>query len=219
MPVRQKVTIALILLLFSFHSRELHGEKFNNPLISIPLELNAAALSAGMKGLEVLSASQQIQNDSILVLIDFSLPSWQERLFIYNVNTMQLIKKSLVAHGVASGEIMATKFSNIKSSHTSSLGFFITGETYSGKHGYSLRLHGIEKGINSNAYQRALVIHGASYVSKKYIEKNGRLGRSFGCPALSLEDNKPVIDMIKSGTCLFIYAPDDEYFSTSEILF
>lgn len=155
---------------------------------------------------------------SILVLIDYSKPSTEERLYVIDVPNRKLLYKSLVAHGRGSGDNYATNFSNVPGSHKSSLGFFLTGETYEGRNGFSLRLIGLEKGINDNAYERAIVIHGADYCAPSFIASVGRLGRSFGCPALPKEVNKPIIDTIKEGAVLFIYGEDEGYNSRSPIL-
>ena len=145
-------------------------------------------------------------NKKVLTLIDFSKPSTEERLFIIDVENRKLLFQTFVAHGKNSGVNIATRFSNRSGSLKSSLGFFITAETYYGKHGYSLRLDGMEKGINDNARKRAIVVHGAKYVSDDFIRKYNRLGRSWGCPAVSDDLSKEIIDLIKDGSCLFIYA-------------
>jgi len=146
-------------------------------------------------------------NDSLLTIIDFSKPSSEKRLFLIDFKNQRLLVNSLVAHGQNSGSLFAKTFSNRPKSHMSSLGLYITDHTYSGKHGYSLRLRGIDKGLNDKAYERAIVIHGANYVSEKYIKQVGRIGRSFGCPALPSQMNKEIIDLIKDGSCLYIYHP------------
>ncbi len=143
----------------------------------------------------------------LLTIIDFSLSSTEKRLWVIDVKNNAIIFQSLVAHGRNSGNEFATNFSNIPESHKSSLGFYATGETYYGKHGYSMRLDGLEKGINNNARKRAIVVHGASYVSETFINQNGRLGRSFGCPSLPQGDTKELIDIIKDKSCLYIYYP------------
>lgn len=157
-------------------------------------------------------------NDSLLTLIDFSKPSTEERLFIIDLKNQRVVKSSLVAHGMGSGELYARSFSNIPKSHQSSLGFYITGPTYQGRHGYSLRLRGVEPGINDNAWKRAIVIHGAHYVGRDYISAYGRLGRSFGCPALPYEHNREIIQIIRQNTCLFIYHPDPDYSRKSRFI-
>jgi len=160
----------------------------------------------------------KIDKGSPLSVIDFSLPSSKERLWIFDLEEGKLLYHSLVSHGRNSGDLMAKKFSNINSSFMSSLGFYVTGETYQGKHGYSLRLDGIEKGFNDLARERAIVIHGADYANKEFVKNTGRLGRSLGCPALPMDVYKEVIDTIKDGSCLFIYGNDAEYLSKSPLI-
>lgn len=140
-------------------------------------------------------------------MVDFSLSSKENRLWVIDLNKNTILFQSLVAHGRNSGNEFADEFSNKPESHQSSLGLYLTGETYIGKHGYSLRLDGQEKGINSNARDRAIVIHGADYVSENFIKQHGRLGRSFGCPSLPNEVSKEIIDAIKDKSCLFVYYP------------
>ncbi|MCX6293990.1 MAG: murein L,D-transpeptidase catalytic domain family protein, partial [Sphingobacteriales bacterium] len=129
-----------------------------------------------------------------------------------------LLFNTYVAHGQNSGYAMAEKFSNKASSLQSSLGFYETSSTYLGKHGYSLKLEGLEKGINDNAMERSIVMHGASYVSEGIIKIKGYLGRSWGCPAVPEKYSKPIIDKIKNGTCIFIYANNSMYFHQSKLL-
>lgn len=155
-------------------------------------------------------------NDSIFTIIDYSKPSTESRMYIIDMKNKKLISESLVAHGKNSGGNNATAFSNTKNSKKSSLGFYKTAETYTGKHGYSLKLDGIEKSINDNARERAIVIHGAWYVSEDFINKHGRLGRSWGCPALPLKTNRKIINTIKNGSYIFIYADDVNYMKNSE---
>ena len=155
--------------------------------------------------------SLELSNKKILSIIDFSKPSTEERLFIIDLENPKLLLQTLVAHGKNSGLMNATRFSNRSGSRKSSLGFYITGNTYRGRHGYSLLLHGVEKGINDNARQRGVVLHGAKYVNNKYIGQNSHLGRSWGCPAVSYELSKKIINLIKDGSCLYIYADDETY--------
>jgi hypothetical protein len=161
---------------------------------------------------------KELPNKKIITIIDFSKPSTQERFFVIDLQNKRVLYKSLVAHGKNSGENLANSYSNDSESLKSSLGFFLTAETYSGKHGYSLKLDGLEPGINDNARQRAIVIHGADYVSASYAKQNGRLGRSWGCPALPIDSSKEIIDQISEGSCLFIYGTDKEYLKASKIL-
>ncbi|MBK7131664.1 MAG: murein L,D-transpeptidase catalytic domain family protein [Bacteroidales bacterium] len=161
---------------------------------------------------------RKIENNkkkNILTIIDYSKPSDKDRFFVIDLDTKKLLFKCLVAHGKNSGEYIATSFSNQSGSLKSSLGFFLTAETYYGDNGYSLRLDGLEKGINDSARMRDIVIHGAGYVSQNFIAENGRLGRSWGCPALPLGLTKEIIDCISEGSCLFIYAADSLYSESS----
>ncbi len=148
---------------------------------------------------------------NIITIIDFSKPSTENRFFVVDIESKRLLYSCLVAHGKNSGENFAESFSNSPESLMSSLGFYITAETYTGTHGYSLRVDGLEKGINDNARKREIVIHGADYVSNDYIKKYGRIGRSWGCPALPLALYKDIIDKIRGGTCMFIYSTDITY--------
>lgn len=146
------------------------------------------------------------------------MPSTEKRLWVIDVETGEILFNDFVSHGKNSGELYATSFSNLNSSYKSSLGFYQTAETYTGKHGYSLRLDGLESGINDNARNRAIVIHGAGYANPDFIEKTGRLGRSLGCPALPEDSAKALIDLIKEKSCLFIYANEFGYLNNSIVL-
>lgn len=153
-----------------------------------------------------------------LTIIDFSIPSTNDRLWVIDMEKLKISFQSLVAHGRNSGEKMAENFSNRHSSYMSSVGFYLTGETYQGNHGYSLRLDGLEKGFNDQARSRAIVIHGADYVDQKFISSTGRLGRSLGCPALPMETHEEIINLIKDKTPLFVYADLPEYLAQSTLL-
>jgi hypothetical protein len=171
-----------------------------------------------MKGYNYLKENNRLTNPGIITIIDFSKPSDEKRLFILDVLTGKVLFKTLVAHGRNSGQELARSFSNAAASFASSLGFYITSDTYNGKHGYSLRLNGCEKGFNDNAYNRAIVVHGADYVSESFIQQNGFLGRSHGCPAIPTELSTKIIDVIKDGSCLFIYSPVKTYLTKSTML-
>jgi hypothetical protein len=180
--------------------------------------LNFTAFKTALRGYYFLKEEGKLKNTKVLTLIDYSKSANTKRFFVIDQEQQKILFKTYVAHGKGSGVEYPTSFSNNNKSHKSSLGFFVTGQTYYGRHGYSLRLMGIENNFNSNALKRAIVIHGAGYVSKEYILHNGRLGRSFGCPALPTNVNKNIIDTIKNSSCLFCYYPEKEYFATSSIL-
>lgn len=154
----------------------------------------------------------------ILTIIDYSKSSLEERLAVVDLEKEETLFTSVVAHGQNSGENYATRFSNKNGSHQSSLGFFLTRNTYQGSNGYSLRLDGLERGINDNALARAIVMHGADYADPQRHKNASRLGRSWGCPALPHTINREVIDTIKEGSVLFIYADCDDYFRESQLI-
>ncbi len=155
--------------------------------------------------------SIELRNKNLLSIIDYSKPSNEKRFFIINVENRKLLYNTLVAHGKKSGYLNATKFSNKYGSHKSSLGFFRTGNSYFGIRGYSLQLEGLEKGINDNARLRGIIIHGANYVDEKLANGNGVIGRSWGCPAVSKKLSKEIINLLKGGSLLYIYADDELY--------
>ncbi|TDN37137.1 murein L,D-transpeptidase catalytic domain family protein [Hymenobacter sp. UV11] len=155
-----------------------------------------------------LTASQQH-----LTVVDFDLPSTEKRLWVLDLNSDKILFHTLVAHGHNSGENGADQFSNTDQSNMSSLGFYVTGQEYEGKHGHSLRLQGLDEGFNTNAFTRSIVMHGADYVSEDFIKQNGRLGRSLGCPALPLDQYSQIIDQVKGGSCLFLNKSNAGYTS------
>ncbi|MGK6352551.1 murein L,D-transpeptidase catalytic domain family protein [Parapedobacter sp. DT-150] len=176
--------------------------------------LNYEAFEQAMIGYTTIPA----KNKDILTVIDFTLPSTEKRMYVLDMENKKLLFHTIVSHGRNSGEKYATEFSNKHGSLQSSLGFYLTDATYQGGNGYSLRLEGLERGINDQAMARAVVIHGADYCSENVIRATGRLGRSYGCPALPRELNKPIINTIKNGSLLFIYAGNEAYMANSEIL-
>ena len=182
------------------------------------LGLSREAFEYALTGFSNLLNAGKIRKDNILSILDFSLPSGKKRFFVIDLATGELVFNTYAAHGKKSGTTTATKFSNKPNSNQSSLGFFITGETYNGKHGCSLRLDGKEKGINDNAMSRGIVMHSASYVDESIIARQGFIGRSQGCPALPGNVSKSVIEKIKNGSCLFIYSPNKYYVAHSKIL-
>lgn len=153
-----------------------------------------------------------------LAIVDFSLPSSQPRLWIFDIRRKELLLEDFVAHGQNSGDNFATRFSNRVGSHQSSLGLFRTQESYFGRHGYSLRMDGLEPGINDRARDRAIVIHAADYVDPEWIDRQGRIGRSQGCPAVRPEIAELVVDSLKDGQFMFSYFPDPDWLASSAFL-
>ena len=182
------------------------------------LGLSRYAFDYAVKGYNYLLSSGKLKNDNLISIVDFSQPSSKKRLYIIDLKNKQLLFNTYVSHGRNSGKEMANEFSNEPESNKSSLGFYVTGDTYIGKHGFSMRLFGTEKGINDNANSRAIVMHSATYVSESAIRMQGFIGRSLGCPALPENMYKPIIEKIKNGSCLFLYSPDKFYAAHSDIL-
>lgn len=194
-----------------------------NSAVYESLELNSLGLSReafdfALAGYTHLLNAGKIKKDNLLSILDFSLPSGKKRLFVIDLISGELVFHTYAAHGRNSGTDIATKFSNNNNSYQSSLGFYVTGDTYIGKHGSSLRLEGEEEGINDNAMARGIVMHSAAYVDESIIAQQGYIGRSQGCPALAGNIYKEVIEKIKNGSCLFLYSPDKYYVAHSKIL-
>jgi len=162
-----------------------------------------------------LAEHGKITNRRYLTICDFSLSSNENRLWVVDIPNKKVVINTMVAHGAATGEEYARQFSNIPESHQSSLGFFVTKQTYSGAHGYSLRLAGVDGHFNNNAESRDIVIHGADYVSKEFAGAHKRIGRSWGCPAVNTKIAKPLIDRVKNGSCLFISHTTPAYSKSS----
>lgn len=180
--------------------------------------LSREAFDRAMTGYNKLVQEGKIRKDNIISIIDFSLPSTQKRLFVLDLEEGKVLYNTLVSHGRNSGKTMATSFSNRPESFKSSLGFYVTGDTYQGAHGYSLRLEGTELGINDKAMERGIVMHAADYVNDKLGRAQGYIGRSLGCPAVPVNMHKKIIGSIRNGTCLFIYSPDRGYLASSRVL-
>ena len=164
------------------------------------------------------ASSGAIESPPTLTVIDYSRPSVEPRLWVFDLATGELLFKELVAHGRNTGENLATKFSNRMDSRQTSLGLFVTDDTYVGSNGYSLRLDGLDVGFNDRARDRAIVMHGAPYVSEQLAAAQGRIGRSWGCPALRTAIASKVIDTIRGGGVVFSYYPDEEWLETSKFL-
>lgn len=155
---------------------------------------------------------------SILTLVDFNLPSDQKRFWVIDLNKRELLFHDYVAHGRNSGGLYARTFSNEENSLSSSLGFYLTAETYMGKYGLSLRLDGLEEGYNDQARERAVVLHGADYVSQAVVDAQGRLGRSYGCPAVPFENKDAIVEAIAERSVLFVNGSDGHYEQESDLL-
>lgn len=180
--------------------------------------LNKQAFEYAWKGYKHLVKKGKLYRQSILSICDFSQSSRRKRLYIIDVQTKKVLMNTYVAHGRNSGGEYARSFSNKMESHQSSLGFYVTRNTYFGDHGLALKINGLEKGFNDKANERNIVIHGSHYVGAEFIKNNPFNGRSFGCPAIPAKQTPKVINAIKNGTCLFIYHPTKKYLAQSKIL-
>ncbi len=179
---------------------------------------NPQVLSLATRAAECARRQGLLDGFNHLAVIDYSLPSTKPRLWVFDVTRGRLLFQELVAHGRNTGERVAEHFSNVEGSKMSSLGLFQTTETYYGSNGYSLRLRGLDPGFNDNALARAIVMHGAPYVSQALAERVGRIGRSWGCPAVRQEIARTVIDTLKGGALIFAYYPDRKWLSESPLL-
>lgn len=188
---------------------EIQPEGFSLPELEI--------FTKAFEGYTALEAQGKIKNN-ILTIIDFSLSSTKDRMWVIDMVNKKVILQTLVSHGIKSGKEFAKSFSNQNESNKSSLGFYLTGETYIGKHGVSLKLDGLEFGLNDKARERAVVIHGAEYVSRKLANKQGYLGRSQGCPAVATAIAPKLIQTIKNKSVLFIYHPTRMYVNKSKLV-
>lgn len=183
------------------------------------LGLSNEAFNFALQGFERLKKEGKLINESVLTIIDFSQSSNKKRMYVIDLYKKALLFNTYVAHGKNTGDEFAEKFSNIPGTFQSSLGFYLTENMAIGsKVGLSLILKGLEKGFNDKAQDREIIIHGAEYATEEFIQKHGRLGRSYGCPSLPPDLIKPVAETIKNGTCLFIYKHDDNYIQKSAVL-
>jgi len=180
--------------------------------------LSRQAFEYALKGYHLLLDEKKINKIQYLTICDFSQSSSKKRFYIIDMESQQLLVNTFVAHGRNSGSEFANSFSNKPESLQSSLGFYITGGTYIGKHGLSLRVNGMEPGINDNAMERTIVIHGADYVDPARVKSGVFMGRSWGCPAVPKAESAHIISLIKNGTCFFIYHPQKKYIQASKIL-
>lgn len=196
---------------YSTHKNSIYADELFEAMQLEKAGLSKDAFIKGWKGYNNLTAKHVNLKAGIITIVDFSKPSSQERLFVVDLDHQKILFKSLVAHGKNSGTVYAKSFSNQPETYKSSLGFYKTLNTYDGDNGFSLRLEGLEKNINDNAYERAIVMHGADYVSKKLVRTRGYIGRSYGCPAIPHEVAPKIIKLIKGGSLLFLYHPNEKY--------
>ena len=175
-------------------------------------------MQLALGAVQCATRSGDVRAPRTLTVIDYSKPSIDERFWVFDLNDGRLLFKELVAHGRNTGDNMATRFSDAANSRQSSIGLFVTADTYMGSNGYSLRLDGLERGFNANARARAIVMHGAPYVSQAMAASQGRLGRSWGCPALRQAVARKVIDTIRGGDVVFSYYPDSNWLKSSRYL-
>ena len=182
-------------------------------------QLEVRALQDALQALRCVEGEVDVADQARrLAIIDYSRSSLERRLWVFDLAQGRLLQREFVAHGRQSGELFAERFSNLPGSHQSSLGLFRGAESYSGRHGHSLRLDGLEPGFNDKARERAIVIHGAPYVSDALVRSQGRLGRSLGCPAVSTAVARPLIDSIRGGSFVFAYYPDPAWLKQSRLL-
>lgn len=182
--------------------------------------LSGHVIERAVSAIECAVSKKKLRLEGLQTLgvIDYSLPSTRKRFWLFNISTHRVLFNGYVAHGKNSGENFAARFSNEPGSLATSLGLYMAGQTYYGQHGLSLRLHGLDRNFNDKAYERAIVMHGADYVSESFIENNDRLGRSWGCPALSREAAPRIINTLKDGGVLFAYANDAAWLQNSSML-
>ncbi|EJM93149.1 hypothetical protein PMI34_01954 [Pseudomonas sp. GM74] len=194
-----------------------YADSLENALVKAAPGADAKVIALAVRATQC-SRAQGIAPAQRLAVIDYSLPSTEQRLWVFDLKRRKLLFHELVAHGRNSGENMATLFSNRNESHATSLGLFRTQQSYLGQNGYSLRMEGLEPGFNDNAFDRAIVIHGAPYVSPVLARANGRIGRSLGCPAVRPAIAHRLIDSMKGGQLLFSYYPDQRWLKSSSYI-
>ncbi|MBO6517311.1 MAG: murein L,D-transpeptidase catalytic domain family protein [Bacteroidia bacterium] len=197
---------------------ELIAEQLYGQLDLCEDEISQVTFEKALRGYVFLRYTNQLENTRFLTVLDFSRSSKDRRLWVIDLEGKKVVYNELAAHGKNSGDKFAKWFSNAANSKKSSLGFYVTGETYNGRHRYSLKLRGLEPGFNSNAFARGIVMHGAHYVSDEIAYAQDGVGRSFGCPAVSNEVNRDIVDLVEGGSCLFMYHPQAYYNGKSKIL-
>lgn len=194
------------------------AEQLYPQIVNSKQEIDSVIFALAFRGYAQLYEQNKLSNDSILTIIDYTKSANEKRMWVINLNTHKVLFHEWVAHGKNTGMLYARNFSDIPESHQSSLGFMITGKIYKGKHPNSLKLHGVEKGVNSNAFDRGIVIHGANYASPSFIASNGHLGRSYGCPSVRMEISDTLVKTLQGGSCVFSYSNKANYISQSKYL-
>ena len=197
---------------------ELNIKELYNELNAAQYDLSFTAFRYAYIGYQTLKKQHRLNEKELFSIIDFTKDCNSKRFYTIDLQKMKIVFYTYVAHGKKSGERVPNSFSDVIESNKSSIGFYITGSTYNGSNGYSLMLHGHEKGYNSNLAKRSVVIHAADYANEDYIARNGRMGRSLGCPALPENINTEEINTIKEKTMIFAYYNDPKYLKTSKYL-
>jgi hypothetical protein len=218
-PFKRLISGIAILLAFTVASdiraAEPSSDKLVKSLVRQAPGLRSDVLKLALNAAQTAAEQGLVTRRDLLTVIDYSLPSTQPRLFVFDLVARKLLFRELVAHGRNSGDNVPSFFSNSSGSLASSLGLFVTADPYVGGNGYSLRLRGLEEGINDMAWDRAIVMHGAAYVSKTAIKVLGRLGRSWGCPAVRPQIAHKIIDTLRGGSAVFAYYPEKTWLATS----
>lgn len=221
-PIKRLLSGIAIVLAFTaasdIRAAEPQSESLVKSLLRQAPELRSEVLKMALNAAHAAAQRGLVRREDLLTVIDYSLPSTQPRLFVFDLVSRKLLFRELVAHGKNSGGNVPSFFSNSSGSLASSVGLFVTADPYIGGNGYSLRLKGLEEGINDMAWDRAIVMHGASYVSQEAIKILGRLGRSWGCPAVRPEIAHKIIDTVRGGTAVFAYYPEKSWLATSAFI-
>ena len=218
----KRATLAAVALFTALDLRAACVAEPSTELVA-SLQSQAPALRQNVLRLALESAAcaemrHLVKRSDVVTVIDYSLPSTEPRLFVFDLASRKLLFCELVAHGKNSGNVVPTSFSNEPGSLASSIGLFVTEEPYVGSNGKSLKLRGLEPGVNDLASERAIVLHGAYYVSDEAVRVLGRLGRSSGCPAVRVEVAEELIDAVKGGSAIFAYYPQESWLSASAFL-
>jgi hypothetical protein len=216
--MRQRLACFALSMLSVFAASNASAQSTAADLSKLAPDANPKVLSLALEARACAAASLGQAQSPRLAVIDYSVVSTKPRLWVFDLEQNKVLFHELVAHGQGTGENMALHFSNKDSSHQSSLGLFRTADTYTGHNGYSLRMQGLEPGTNDAAMSRAIVMHGAPYVNPAMAQKLGRLGRSWGCPALRPEIAHQVIDSMKNGQMIFSYYPDSNWLARSPFI-